>query len=446
MSFRILSLDGGGSWSLLQIMTLIDLYRSGGSLLTGHHVLRDFDLVVATGSGSIVLGGLVKDLPLIEIRKIFEDETLSRAFFTPLRTRPSPRRRLVRYLTGLAPRYSARGKLDGLRQLFNSESGEPGIGDVTLDALRTRIEPPTQLMIVAFDYDRQREIFFRSNTQSRAADFGAPAIATLAEAIHASTNAPLGFFDAPANVSRGRRCWDGALGGNNNPVLAAVAEALANGVEAPAIEVLSIGAGSVVLPMAGGSEDAAAAKLVRQRIAASEAEDLRRLADTLLDDPPDTASLMAYLALGHAVPGDGAERKTDGRLVRMNPLVQPIRAPNGWTRPAGLIEAEDGGDEFVRLRELAADAAAAEDIALIKKFGALWHGDAVVNQPVRANSDTLDCEIGQRWYNEAKARWLALTNAQAATTAHPPTSAIGAAPGTTAWPGGASRLGGSKLT
>src|SRR5256885_1815654 len=59
MGFRILSLDGGGSWSLLQIMTLIDLYRSGGALLTGHEVLRDFDLVIASGSGSLVLGGLV---------------------------------------------------------------------------------------------------------------------------------------------------------------------------------------------------------------------------------------------------------------------------------------------------------------------------------------------------------------------------------------------------
>src|SRR5882762_10523026 len=58
MSFRILSLDGGGSWSLIQIMTLIDLYRSGGALLTGHHVLRDFDLVVANSGGSMILGGL----------------------------------------------------------------------------------------------------------------------------------------------------------------------------------------------------------------------------------------------------------------------------------------------------------------------------------------------------------------------------------------------------
>lgn len=52
--------------------------------------------------------------------------------------------------------------------------------------------------------------------------------ATLVEAVHASTNAPIRYYDEPAEVS-GRRYWDGALGGYNNPVLAAVVEALANG-------------------------------------------------------------------------------------------------------------------------------------------------------------------------------------------------------------------------
>lgn len=446
MSFRILSLDGGGSWSLLQIMTLIDLYRSGGALLSGHHVLRDFDLVVASGSGSLVLGGLVKDLPLVDIRKFFEDEAQRSVLFAPPRTRPMMRGRLLRHLTGTAPRYATRDKLDGLRDLLNSDSGEKGIGDLTLDALKTRIDVPTQLMVTAFDYDRQREIVFRSNVQSRAADFGAPAIATLAETIHAATTAPLGFFDAPANVSRGRRCWDAALAGNNNPVLVAVAEALAGGVAAQVIEVLSIGTGSVVLPMAGGNEDAAGAKLVRQRLPAGEAGDLRKLADTLLDDPPDTASLIAYLALGHAVPADGGERLGAGRLVRMNPLVQPIRLANGWVRPAGLNEAEDGSDEFLRLRELAVDAVAADEIALIQKFGALWHGDAVVNQPLRANADTLDCEIGQRWYNEAKTQWLTLTGAQPAGAASAPIEPpMGSTATTTVWSGTSARLSGSKM-
>ncbi len=451
MSFRILSLDGGGSWSLLQIMTLIDLYRSGGALLTGHDVLRDFDLAVASGSGSLVLGGLVKNLPLSEIRKIFEDAALERSLFARRPARPRQPvefgARLLRHLTGIGPRYSARAKLDGLRQLLNGEPGEPGIGDVTLDALKTRIDLPTEIMIAAFDYDRGGEVLFRSNTASRAGDFGAPAIATLAEAIHAATTTPLAFVDAPAQISRGRRCWDGGLAGGNNPVLAAIAEALANGVAPQAIEVLSIGTGRVALPMASGNEDAATAKLVRQRLPASELGDLRKLAE-LVDDPPDTASLIAYLALGHAVPRDGAQPITEGRLVRLNPLLQPIRVAHGWARPAGLIEAEAGEDEFVRLRELAIDAVAADEIALIGKFAALWHGNAVVNQPIRANADTLDCEIGQRWYSEAKAQWLSLTGERAEAPAAtinggPPP---GPAAGATAWSVTAPRHSGAKIS
>ena len=443
MGFRILSLDGGGSWSLLQIMTLIDLYRSGGALLTGHEVLRDFDLVVASGSGSLVLGGLVKDLPLTEIRRIFEDEAVCRSVFARRQGRQGASARLLRHLAGIGPRYSARAKLDGLRRLLNGDLGVAEIGDVTLDALATRIDVPAQLMIAAFAYDRNCEIVFRSNTASRAGDFGTPPIATLAEAIHAATTAPLAYVDAPATISRGRRCWDGALAGRNNPVLAGIAEALANGVPAASIEVLSIGTGSVVLPMAGGSEDAASAKLVRRRVPASAGGDLRKLAE-LLDDPPDSASLIAYLALGHAVPKDGAQPLKDGRLVRLNPLLQPIRVANGWARPAGLIEGDGGDDEFVRLRELPMDAVAADEIALIRKFAALWHGNAVVNQPIRANADTLDCEIGQRWYSEARAQWQSLAGPRTeAPTAAPPAIAGGAS---TAWSVTGPRHSGAKLS
>lgn len=44
MVYRILSLDGGGTWSLIQVKALIALYSKDTS---GHAVLRDFDLVAA---------------------------------------------------------------------------------------------------------------------------------------------------------------------------------------------------------------------------------------------------------------------------------------------------------------------------------------------------------------------------------------------------------------
>jgi hypothetical protein len=440
MTFRVLSLDGGGSWSLIQIMTLIDLYRSGGSLLTGHQVLRDFDLVVASSSGSLVLAALVKDLPLAEIQRYFDEKTLRQALYAERSAWTSPGARLG-WSTAITPRYAAQRKFEGLRRLLNSDLGEPGIGDVTVDALKTRTRLPTQFIIAAFDYDRQSEVLFRSNPRSAAACFATPAIATLAEAVHAATNAPLDFFDAPAAVSRGRRCWDVAVAGHNNPILLGITEALANGVAPNDIQVLSLGTGAVILPLAGGNEDRATSRLVQGREPPRPGQDLRRLAASLFDDPPDHASLMAHFALGQRVPGDSEERVSDGNVVRMNPLLQPIRAAGGWLRPAGLIETEEEEkDEFLRLRELPVDATDSEELALIRKFCALWHNDAIVNQPVRANSDTLDCEIGHRWYSAAKGHWFALTQGRVVATHTPAPANVS--------PGGRSpsspRIGGSS--
>ena len=57
--FRILSLDGGGAWALIEVMTLIDLY---GADTPGHEVLKEFDLIAET------LGELVphQDLHIYE--------------------------------------------------------------------------------------------------------------------------------------------------------------------------------------------------------------------------------------------------------------------------------------------------------------------------------------------------------------------------------------------
>lgn len=414
MAYRILSLDGGGSWSLIQIMTLIDLYRSGGYLLTGHQVLREFDLVVASSSGSLVLGGLLKDLPLPEIQKYFEERGLRQFLFPPKYGRHNPLPRLLRGMTGIGARYTTGRKLQGLRRLLNNERGEADLGDVTIEALRARLRLKTRFLVTAFDYDQQRPICFRSDPQSAAADFSTPPSATLAEAIHAATTAPLDYFDAPAVISRRRRCWDGTIGGASNPVLVGIAEALANGVPADEIEILSIGTGTVLLPLARGNEDPETAKLLQSRRGSDRRRDLRQLTHRMLDDPPDTASFTAHLLLGQRVPRAPDESVRETKLVRMNPVLQPIWRAGHWLRPAGLTEAEDGGDEFVRLSQLPVDISAAGDLALVKKFCALWQNDAVVNQPLRANAETLECEIGQRWYSDAKTQWFALQHRQSA--------------------------------
>jgi Patatin-like phospholipase len=80
MPFRVLSLDGGGAWSLIQVRALTELY---GQAANGHQVLANFDLVAANSGGSLVLAGLVEDLPLAGILQYFLDEQRRRSIFSP---------------------------------------------------------------------------------------------------------------------------------------------------------------------------------------------------------------------------------------------------------------------------------------------------------------------------------------------------------------------------
>jgi len=78
MGYRILSLDGGGSWALIEVRALIELYSP---TTTGHQVLADFDLVAGNSGGSQVLAGLLEDLPLKDLLAYYQDEAMRRSLF-----------------------------------------------------------------------------------------------------------------------------------------------------------------------------------------------------------------------------------------------------------------------------------------------------------------------------------------------------------------------------
>src|ERR1700687_3675172 len=101
MTYRILSLDGGGAWALIEVRALIALYSES---TTGHEVLADFDLIAANSGGSLVLGGLVEDLRLGDLLGYFEDEGKRKSIFSPTRSWGD---RALRFLTGMGPKYSA---------------------------------------------------------------------------------------------------------------------------------------------------------------------------------------------------------------------------------------------------------------------------------------------------------------------------------------------------
>ena len=56
--FRILCLDGGGTFALIQAMALDALYPGQ----SGHEVLSHFDLVAGCSGGAVVTAGLLEGL------------------------------------------------------------------------------------------------------------------------------------------------------------------------------------------------------------------------------------------------------------------------------------------------------------------------------------------------------------------------------------------------
>ncbi len=112
MAYRILSLDGGGAWALIQVRTLAALYGEGA---TGHEVLRNFDLAAANSGGSLVLAGLVEDLPLGEIAQYFLDETKRRSIFSPTSSIGDA---ILQSTLGIGPKYSAVAKFPAIERLL----------------------------------------------------------------------------------------------------------------------------------------------------------------------------------------------------------------------------------------------------------------------------------------------------------------------------------------
>src|SRR5258706_6426273 len=300
--FRILTLDGGGSWALIEIMALIDYVGSRNA--SGHDVLRRFDLVAANSGGSLVLGGLAINMTLGDLYDLFADpqKNKRKLIFAHLSFFSDVTDGIFRQF-GIGAKYDTQKKLEGLRAIVGTD------GDRTITSLPDWIGPGArnrqpQFMICSFDYDSKRARFFRSDDQSLSGSFGPHLDPKLVEAVHASANPPVNYFNNPALVGD-YRFWDGGIGAYNNPCLAAAIEAVANAgryqTSIPEIKILSLGTGNVMLPDVRdpSSEDP---NLIVNRERRSLKVDLRKLAESILDDPPDAASFHTHNQLGGRLP------------------------------------------------------------------------------------------------------------------------------------------------
>ena len=201
--FRVLTLDGGGTWALVQGKALGAIY---GENTDGWTILDRFDLAAANSGGSLVLAMLLKGMTPAEIVALFASRRERELIFE----RNGVVDRAIGGLFGFAPRYNAPSKLAGLRDIFKRSSGRwgPGFGALPLDLVAAGLNAeraqrglgPFQFLITAFDFDAERSVFFRSDPNSAAAHFRGAPVPTIAGALHAATNAPVRYFNRPAHV------------------------------------------------------------------------------------------------------------------------------------------------------------------------------------------------------------------------------------------------------
>jgi len=395
---RILSLDGGGSAAGIHARTLGRLY---GMDTPGREIIREFDFVAGNSGGSIVFTALCCNYTPHQIDEFYSDPDTLKRMYSPRRVANVP------LLRCFLPRYSSEGKFEALKAMFDRKKQlqEPAPSGIHMDAWSGLLGKNTNgrdvvLLVTAFDYDRERAAFFRSNASSPARSSTTAINPTLAEAVHASTNAPILYYDKPASVC-GRRYWDGALAGYNNPVLAAVIEALASRPgEADKFRVLSLGVGTCMKPLQS-DEPMASSALSKNPGIACLLRDLGKAATAVFGDPPDVATFHAYMALRQAMPPDNVTNDP-GQIVRLCPVVRPI-FEGEWRLPHGLCL-----KEFNALFKLGLDTTKRRDVELIRKMCDLWLADCIANQPIRMGR-RMCADVGQDAFSAGAAHWKAIS-------------------------------------
>lgn len=417
--YRILTLDGGGTFALIQAKALADLYPGQ----CGHEVLSHFDLLVGCSGGSVVASLLIEGRSPQQIFELFDTIENRKRLFGALPWHKSMLSRVTGHFGNpIGPRFSTRGKMNFLKDVL-PETGMQPLHGITqalnpkLKAFRAKRGETTdrnfEVMIVTYDFDRDRARMLRSNWQSAAANFPKHKNSSLdlAEAVHASSTAPVNWFDAPAQFDHGRY-WDGAMTGYNNPVLAAVSEAVAEGVAPQDVGVLSIGTCAVSLPRAGtqGIDQ----RMLAPKTKATFVPSLVKVGKMIIADPPDAHTYLAHLMLGGKVPQSLLQCPMDDTpIVRMNPLVQPVPRDNERTRYAAPTDWTVA--DFERLIKLDIATIENHDVELIKRMCAGWMRDEWHNQAVRhggqypppADTPAERCwEIGHSHYSKARQAWL----------------------------------------
>jgi hypothetical protein len=416
--YKILSLDGGGSWAILQVLALKDMFKAKypDKEIKGHEVLRHFDLVIANSGGSMVLAALACNWTFDEIVGLFEKEQIRNSIFKKLsfRERYFPANFIRLFgVKSIGSRYSTTNKRKALGEILKIDNSKK-LESVLLSELPGIIgKESLQIIVATFDIITKRAKLFRSNKNSNARAEKAAGLSyfdeiNLVEAIHGSSNAPVNYFDFPAVFSpedtRSRfYLWDGALGGFNNPVMAGLTEALANGIKKEQVRILSIGTGSKLVSTADTKKfrDSYYSTLLGKKIERNKeteeidfertnnwftwlgrikkpklffrmfkgagffADTISNLSQSILFEPQSWATYSAYINL-FSENIEAPENNTN--FIRISPQI---------------IINNTSGELIKKLYKLDMDVTKQEDIELIKTCFTEWKKGTIINEPVQ---------------------------------------------------------------
>jgi patatin-like phospholipase/acyl hydrolase len=438
MAFKILSLDGGGSWALIQARVLLDIYGD----ISGHDILKKFDLAIANSGGSLVLACLCNDMAPSAIIDVFEDQQKRQKVFSYMDIKEKlthPACLLRPWKVG--PKYSTREKLIGLINVLESEDQLLKDGKINQPIVKTYLDEipaligknynnqDVQLVIVGYDYFRRRANFFRSRARSAANQFSPEFFrVTLGHAIHASSNAPVNYFDDPATITlsasggndtRSTWYWDGAVSGFNNPVLAGLIEAITNGVKPADCKILTIGTGTgerAIIADYSTSTDPILKEIYNANLnnslvttdhAFSFTNDVKELATSILADPPDSDTYIAY-----SIMHPGLDRS--GNIIRINPTLKPeLDMPSKMYKCPAVYDTDDTSrGNFQTLLDMDMDAVEQSQVDLITELCNKFivndgSQPRLPNQLIRGSLTTN--YLGQPFYKEARDRWGDIT-------------------------------------
>lgn len=396
--YKILSLDGGGSWSLLQLLTLKDRYPDK----TGHAILKEFDMVIANSGGSIILAALVEDWPLDKAIALFKEQKIREKIFSKnsFWERFFP----VDYIKSIGPKYSSKRKGKAFQKLF-VESAKRQMNELP-DFIG---KPDLKLIVCTYDALNNRAKFFRSYGSGPYYDS-----VKLTQAIHGSSNAPIQYFDFPARFKAKNsgvffELWDGALGGFNNPIAAGVIEAIKSGIPKDSITLVSLGTSNKSM----SNDDKKKFYDIKQITIEQRFKKYKfwlwkpqlqffkmaivNQAKTILYEPPDWSNYVALMFLFGEEYKNGLDPAQLKRFIRLSPMIH--------TDKNTLPEVEELLNTLYRMdMNLTKD----EEIQKLEECYANWKEGKIPNQPIEY-SITRDNELlpsfGHVKYNDGISDW-----------------------------------------